>query len=45
MGFLDGKKILVTGLLSERVERLAPEFGSEIVLPCDVSSDANSRVM
>ncbi|HZN25195.1 MAG TPA: SDR family oxidoreductase [Burkholderiales bacterium] len=69
MGFLAGKKILVTGLLSERsiaygiaramrregaelaftyqgetvrkrVEKLAPEFESEIVLPCDVSSDA-----
>ena len=69
MGFLAGKKVLVTGLLSERsiaygiaramrregaelaftyqgetvrkrVEKLAPEFESEIVLPCDVSSDA-----
>ena len=69
MGFLEGKKILVTGLLSgrsiaygvagamrregaqlaftyqgegvrERVEKLAPEFNSDIVLPCDVSSDA-----
>lgn len=65
---LAGKRILVTGLLSnrsiahgvaramrregaelaftyqgesvrERVERLAPEFGSDIVLPCDVASD------
>ena len=69
MGFLDAKKILVTGLLSERsiaygvagamrregaelaftyqgegvrerVAKLAAEFGSDIVLPCDVSSDA-----
>ncbi|MEO5677272.1 MAG: SDR family oxidoreductase [Usitatibacter sp.] len=69
MGFLDGKKILVTGLLSNRsiaygvaramrregaqlaftyqsegvrarVQKLAPEFGSDILLPCDVSSDA-----
>ncbi|HET9576337.1 MAG TPA: SDR family oxidoreductase [Usitatibacter sp.] len=68
-GFLAGKKILVTGLLSnrsiahgiakamrregaelaftyagegvrERVEKLAREFDSGIVLPCDVSSDA-----
>ncbi|HET9651560.1 MAG TPA: SDR family oxidoreductase [Usitatibacter sp.] len=68
-GFLAGKKILVTGLLSprsiaygvakamrregaelaftyageairERVEKLAPEFDSDIVLPCDVASDA-----
>lgn len=68
MGFLADKKILVTGLLSnrsiaygvaramhregaqlaftyqgeavrERVERLAPEFGSDIILPCDVASD------
>ena len=68
MGFLAGKKILVTGLLSnrsiaygvaramsregaelaftyqsesvrERVEKLAPEFGSTIVLPCDVAID------
>jgi len=69
MGFLAGKKILITGLLSERsiaygiaramrregaelaftyqgervrerVEKLAGEFGAEITLPCDVSSDA-----
>jgi enoyl-[acyl-carrier protein] reductase I len=69
MGFLAGKKILVTGLLSnrsiaygiaramrregaelaftyqgegvrKRVERLAPEFDAAMVLPCDVSSDA-----
>jgi enoyl-[acyl-carrier protein] reductase I len=68
MGFLTGKKILITGLLSprsiaygvagamrregaelaftyqndrvrERVAEMAPEFGSQIVLPCDVSSD------
>lgn len=69
MGFLSGRKILITGLLSnrsiaygiaaaarregadlafnyvgerfrERVTGLAREFGSEIVLPCDVTSDA-----
>jgi len=69
MGFLAGKKILVTGLISERsiaygiaramrregaelaftyqgervrerVQKLVGEFGSEITLPCDVSSDA-----
>lgn len=68
MGFLEGRRILVTGLLSnrsiaygiakscreqgaelaftyqndrfmERVQKLAAEFGSQIVLPCDVSSD------
>jgi len=68
MGFLSAKKILVTGLLSnrsiaygiaraarregaelaftyvgerfkERVTELAREFGSDIVLPCDVASD------
>ena len=68
MGFLSAKKILVTGLLSnrsiaygiakaarregaelaftyvgerfkDRVTDLAREFGSEIVLPCDVASD------
>lgn len=68
MGFLAGKKILITGLLSnrsiaygiataakregaelaftyqgegvrERVEKLAPDFGSTIILPCDVASD------
>lgn len=68
MGLLSGKKILVTGLLSnrsiaygiakaarregaelaftyvgdrfkDRVTDLAREFGSDIVLPCDVSSD------
>jgi len=69
VGFLAGKKILVTGLLSnrsiaygvaramrregaelaftyqadavrKRVKNLTTEFESEIVLPCDVSSDA-----
>jgi enoyl-[acyl-carrier protein] reductase I len=69
MGFLDGHRILVTGLLSnrsiaygiaravrrqgaelaftyvgerfqERVTELAREFDSDIVLPCDVASDA-----
>ena len=68
MGFLEGKRILVTGLLSnrsiaygiakscseqgaelaftyqnervmERVQKLASEFDSQLVLPCDVSSD------
>jgi enoyl-[acyl-carrier protein] reductase I len=68
MGFLSAKKILLTGLLSnrsiaygiakaarregaelaftyvgerfkERVTDLAREFGSDIVLPCDVASD------
>jgi enoyl-[acyl-carrier protein] reductase I len=68
MGFLQGKNILVTGLLSdrsiaygiakalaregaalaftyqapelrERVERLAKDFGSPPVLPCDVARD------
>jgi len=69
MGFLSGRKILITGLLSnrsiaygiadaarregaelafnyvgerfkERVTGLARELGSELVLPCDVTSDA-----
>lgn len=69
MGFLQGKRILLTGLISnrsiaygiakachregaelaftyagdrfkERVEEFAKEFGSNIVLPCDVSEDA-----
>ena len=69
MAFLSGKKILVTGLLSnrsiaygiaraarregaelaftyvgdrfkDRVTDMAREFGSDLVLPCDVSSDA-----
>lgn len=68
MGFLANKKILITGLLSnrsiaygiakaarregaqlaftyqaegvrERVEKLAPDFDSDIILPCDVASD------
>lgn len=68
MGFLAGKRILITGLLSnrsiaygvakamhregaelaftyqterfrERVVDMAREFGSELVLPCDVASD------
>lgn len=69
MGFLSGRKILVTGVLSnrsiaygiaraahregaelaftyvgerfkERVTGLAADFGSTLVLPCDVASDA-----
>jgi enoyl-[acyl-carrier protein] reductase I len=69
MGFLSGRKILVTGVLSnrsiaygiaraahregaelaftyvgerfkERVSELAADFGSTLVLPCDVGSDA-----
>lgn len=69
MGFLTGKRILITGVISnrsiaygiaqachqqgaelaftyvgerfeERVKEFAAEFGSKIVLPCDVSSDA-----
>jgi enoyl-[acyl-carrier protein] reductase I len=69
MGFLDNKKILITGLLSnrsiaygiakamhregaqlafsfqgerikDRVVELAAEFGSRLVLPCDVASDS-----
>lgn len=69
MGFLSGRKILVTGVLSnrsiaygiaraahregaelaftyagerfrERVGELAADFGSTLVLPCDVGSDA-----
>src|SRR5579872_2125788 len=68
MGFLSGKRILITGLLSnksiaagiaeamhregaelaftyqnerfkERVEKLAAEYNSKIVIPCDVSLD------
>jgi enoyl-[acyl-carrier protein] reductase I len=68
VGFLAGKKILITGMIShrsiaygiatamkregaelafayagegvrERTEKYAPEFGSNIVLPCDVSKD------
>lgn len=69
MGFLAGKRILITGLLSnrsiaygiaramqregaelaftyvndrlkERVSKLASEFGSDLILPCDVQEDA-----
>ena len=68
MGFLTEKRILITGLLSnrsiaygiakamhregaelaftfqgegvrDRVEKLAAEFGSDLILPCDVASD------
>ena len=68
MGFLEGKRILITGLLSnrsiaygiaqscreqgaqlaftyqnerfaDRVAKLAGEFGSSLVFPCDVSND------
>ena len=68
MGFLAGKRVLITGLLSnrsiaygiatamqregatlaftyqgegvkDRVVKLAAQFGSDIVLPCDVASD------
>lgn len=70
MGFLEGKKVLVLGLLSDRsiaygiassmkkqgaelaftyqmekhqgrVEKLAANFDSQIVLPCDVSDDSH----
>ncbi len=70
MGFLAGKRALITGLASDRsiaygiaqamhregaelaftyqtdklksrVEKFATEFGSSIVLPCDVSTDEN----
>ncbi|THF63381.1 enoyl-ACP reductase FabI [Pseudothauera rhizosphaerae] len=69
MGFLAGKRILITGLLSnrsiaygiakamhregaelaftyqnerflERVAKMAADFGSELILPCDVQNDA-----
>ena len=69
MGFLTGKRVLITGILSnrsiaygiaksmeregaalaftyqgvgvkDRVLKLAGEFGSELVFPCDVASDA-----
>ena len=69
MGFLTGKRVLITGMLSnrsiaygiaksmqregatlaftyqgagvkDRVLKLAVEFGSELVFPCDVASDA-----
>ena len=68
MGFLEGKKVLILGLLSDRsiaygiasamkkqgaelaftyqmekhqgrVEKLAANFDSNLVLPCDVSND------
>jgi len=74
MGFLAGKRILITGLLSnrsiaygiaracsregaelaftyvgdrfrERVNEFAREFGSTIVLPCDVGDDAQIAAM
>ncbi|MEO8038555.1 MAG: enoyl-ACP reductase FabI [Betaproteobacteria bacterium] len=74
MGFLQDKKILVTGMLSsrsiaygiakachregaqlaftfqgervrERVADLAREFGSSLVFPCDVSSDAEIEAL
>ena len=74
MGVLAGKKVLVTGLLSnrsiaygiarsarregaelaftyvgerfkERVEELAAEFESDLVLPCDVASDTEISAM
>jgi enoyl-[acyl-carrier protein] reductase I len=74
MGFLDGHRILITGVLSnrsiaygiaraarregaelaftyagervkDRVADLAKEFGSDIVLPCDVSSDAEMAAL
>jgi enoyl-[acyl-carrier protein] reductase I len=68
VGFLQGKKILLTGMIShrsiaygiatamkregaelafayageavrERTEKYAPEFGSDIIIPCDVTRD------
>ncbi|MFM9885879.1 MAG: enoyl-ACP reductase FabI [Burkholderiales bacterium] len=74
MGFLDGKRILITGLLSnrsiafgiaracrregadlaltyqnerfrERVVDMGKELGSDIVLPCDVASDEDIKVL
>lgn len=74
MGFLNGKRALIVGLLSnrsiaygiaeamkregaelaftyqmekfqERVGKLAADFGSDIVLPCDVSDDAQIASM
>lgn len=74
MGFLAGKKILITGLLSnrsiaygvaaaahregaelaftyqndrflDRVTEMAQEFGSSLVFPCDVSTDAEITVL
>lgn len=70
MGFLAGKKILISGMISnrsiaygvakachregaelafsyqgdrvrERVQEMAAEFGSDLVLPCDVANDAD----
>ncbi len=74
MAFLADKKILITGLLSnrsiaygiakamhregaqlaftyqgdgvrERVEKLAPDFDSKIILPCDVSKDEDINAL
>ncbi len=74
MGFLDGKRILITGLLSnrsiafgiaracgregadlaltyqnerfrDRVVDMGKELGSDIVLPCDVASDENIKIL
>ncbi len=74
MGFLEGKRILISGIASNRsiawgiaqamhnqgaqlafsypndkmkprVEKLANELGSTIVLPCDVSTDAQIEAM
>jgi enoyl-[acyl-carrier protein] reductase I len=74
MGFLSGKRALITGLISnrsiaygiaeamkregaelaftyqndrikDRVAKLAAEFGSDIVLPCDVASDEEITAM
>jgi len=74
MRFLAGKKILITGLLSnrsiaygiakvmhregaqlaftyqgdgvrERVEKLAPDFDSKIILPCDVAKDEDINAL
>jgi enoyl-[acyl-carrier protein] reductase I len=74
MGFLAGKRILITGLLSnrsiaygvsgaahrqgaelaftfqndrvrDRVLEMAREFGSELVFPCDVSSDSEIEAL
>src|ERR1700735_3834432 len=74
MGFLQGKRALITGIISQRsiawgianamhrqgaelaftyvndklkprVDQAAEEFGSKIVLPCDVSSDAQIEAL
>lgn len=74
MGFLAGKRILITGLLSnrsiaygiakamrregaelaftyvndrfqERVAKMAAEFGSDLILPCDVQDDAQIEAL